>query len=353
MSLDELKRENGTLEQAETEVETEQEEQEETLDNELEDETEVEAVESDEEAETSDEEEEESEEEAESELESWQRTEEGGDRNISLGKHIKVRTKLKDKIHEKDDEISQLRSEIESLKSSGVIQQEVKPSTSKRPSRKDFENEYGELNEDAYDAAVDDWNLERLKAGQQDLSNKEAQERQQRKQQEVVETSVKGHYEAAEKLVSDGMVKADAYQETDKLIRQRLDKEAPGSGDIMADNLIHVINEVAGENSAKIWFKLGRSPKELDNIIESFRDQTTIPKGYAAIAKMSSEISSPKKKRSLAKKPAKQISGDKTATVNAKKMKRKVDEARKRGDIQTVISLKREAKKQGVDVKTL
>ena len=350
LSLKELKVENGTnVEQENEEIETEEVQDVDSL--ELESEAEAEEKEVDE-SESDDDDTEAEDSEA---VEEWLKSEED-ERTLPLDKHIEVRTKLKTKLSEKDEELQTLKQEIESLKY-GFSKQPVNAEL-KRPSRADFADEYDEVDQDAYDQAVDDWNLKRFEQSQSVNQNKALQEQQQEQQQQALEESVNKHYESATKLVKDGLVKAEAYQEADQAIVGRLNNELAGDGSrghgrLMADHLANIVRQVAGDSSAKLWFKLGRNPNQLEKLVTAFRDPLTHAQGYAEIAKMSAEVKAPNKKRSLARPPAKQISGDKNASPSESSLKRKIKKARESGDLQSVISLKRQAKKQGVNVKDI
>lgn len=348
MSLDELKAQNAAAEQAELEAEAADTEE---VENEVDDvEAEEQTSEEDDlqEDEDDDDSDDDSEEDSDGEeLEDWMK---GSDeRAVPLSEHIELRQKLKHQRNDAEerskaleDELERLRQENEKLKAGGVTQQ----SEPTPPNLKDFEDDYGDINYQAFNEANAKYTQDlvdyRLESKTSTSSKTQAEEAQTAE----LESVVNSHYERAEKLVKDGLVSADSYSKADKKIVETLESKLPGKGRLGADYMIQQISKVS-DNPEKLWFKLGVDENLLGQVLDDFSKGES--EGIIHLMKVDKEISKPKKIRSKAPAPAKEVKGNASVKSSAALAKR-YKSAHKKGNSQEAFNIRREAKHNGIDV---
>lgn len=360
LSLEELKRQNAEAEAATQQAQDESDNATDELE-EVEEQVEDEAGELEQESDDEPEEDgdltegQEEDEDGEGELESWMSEDDNSHdgQGVPVKAHVKMKHKLKGKLEDVKDENYELRQRIAQLEQ-GIAPQAPQASqpqvnTPARPKRSDFEDEYGILDEDKYDAAVDDWSIKRFQSVQEQQFTETQQTQAQKASLEKQNKAVDTHYERGAELVNAGKVKAETFQKADTNIRRRLEGELPGQGDKAADALIAQISAIAGEKSALVAFKIGAKPEELERVLAGFKEDQAGVGGMREIARIAASIESPVKKKSRAVPPTKQIKGDKGGTPTEAAFKKKVQAARSKGNTQQVISLKREARKNGIN----
>lgn len=283
--------------------------------------------------------------ETETDVESWmkedgQTSEDSGD-SVPLATLVKTRNKLKGKLHEKDNEIEQLRAELQQLKA-GVPAPVVTP---KAPPRlEDFDYDDAKYAQ-AQAQYVADLVSQNLSAHTQKSANETAQKEAQRK----IEESLDGHYERAAKLIESAKITAEQYQAADTRFRQAIDQVRPGQGDKIADFLLANL----GEGSEKVGFHLGVNQEARAQLQSKLLSD---PSGIAAAVWLGAklkELSPPKQLRSNAPKPAAKLQADESTADSLRSLKSDIAKARKSGDYQKVIDLKFDAKRKGVDVSKL
>lgn len=343
MSLSELKAQNGgeseTVKevvepQVEVDAETEEVsevEETETLDQEVEDES-------------SDDEE------LEAEVEEWMKG--SDDRTIPLGEHIEVRQSLKTDLRNERKEKSELEKKVEELEarlqsqSKGVVSppsQELKA-----PDVKEYMNEYDEVDWAKFNQDNNKYLHDMVQ--QQLQGNAQSQQEQvaQAQRQEQAKKVIDDHYNRAQKLVTDGVVKAKDYSEADLSIVNRFEQLMPGKGRSLADELVNHLSTVSDEPE-KVWYKLGRDANLLNEVIQAYQADPSGVQGVAKLARISSQYSKPVARKSNAPKPTKQIKGNQSSSSDAAKLARKYKDAQKKGDFSASFKAKREAKKAGID----
>ena len=285
------------------------------------------------------------------EIESWMQTEEANSDDDQKGgfkpnhEAARTRKRLKAKLNKKDNELDTMRAELEQLRSGRV---EHKPAAlPARPKREDFD-----YDDDAYDAAVDEWNDKKLDARLSSHTQKSAETQQQETANNArvkqVETSLNGHYGRVDKLVSEGKFSQDAFDTAETTVRSAMERIHPGQGDTVTDNLITTLNSI-GEGSEKVMYQLGVNPSKL---LELQNKIASDPSGFTAMAYLGSlqaQVSTPTRKRSAAPQPGARVEGEGGAKGQAGAMQKAYDKAGKSGDIQMRISTKRKAKAQGID----
>tara|TARA_R100000544_G_scaffold17462_2_gene8347 strand:- start:578 stop:1633 length:1056 start_codon:yes stop_codon:yes gene_type:complete len=293
--------------------------------------------------------------EQETELESWQLTEDteaseseeksGFVPNQEAAKRRKQAKALKGQLKEKDSELDELRKQVEELKS-GIAppaQQEIKPLV--RPTREQFD-----YDDDAYDAAIDAYYdakvKQNLEVHSQSVSQQAQQEAAQKKAVETQQKALDNHYDRAAALVSDGKVTEESFRNADTVVRQSLDMLQPGNGDMLTNALISTLN-ATGEGSEKVMYMLGNNPVKMQELQNKLM---TDPSGLAASAylgQLQAQVQTPGKRRSQTPKPASKVDGEGGGSGAEGQLKKKYD---KSDDLQTRITLKREAKNKGIDV---
>lgn len=334
LSLKELKEENAKKEADKVEVTESEQTEEVTTATTEEVETEAAEVESDD----------------ETEVESWMQTEEANSDDDQKGgfkpnhEAAKTRKRLKAKLNEKDDELESMREELERLRA-GKTEQPATNQLPPRPKREDFD-----YDDDAYDAAVDDWNDKKLDARLSTHTQKSVENQQQEAQQKAhnqrMESNLNGHYSRVDKLVGSGKVSQDSYDAAETNVRNAMERIHLGAGDKVSDNLINTLNNI-GEGSEKVMYQLGVNPSKLAELESKIAAD---PSGFTAVAylgALQAKVSEPTRRRSQAPKPGSKVEGESGASGKAGSMQKAYNKAG--DDIQSRINLKRQAKAQGID----
>lgn len=331
-TLDELKAENAAAELTETETETETTP---IVEEEVEEEVETEGAgtETDDLGEDNQEE----------VLEPWMQTESETSETVPVSVLAKTRSKLKAKVSERDDEISKLRQELEQLKNgSAQPQKAVSNELPPRPTREQFD-----WDDDAYDQAVDEWQLKQFEAIQQSKQQESNVAKQQQEVQDRINQATESHYQRAEKLVESGVISSDAYLKADTAVRKSLDDLYQGQGDQVTDAMIMQLNSL-GEGSEKVMYYLGQNPSALKTLKEKLQSDPTSMQAMLYLGTLQSKVTSaPTKKTTSAPKPGTQLSGSKSTRVNS--AQKKYQAAHKSGNTQLAFNIKREARQAGVD----
>lgn len=287
----------------------------------------------------------------ETEIESWMQTDEatsdesGFVPNHEAAKRRKQAKALRSQLGEKDDEIEQLKRQVEQLSTGQVAPQPQAETLPPRPTREQFD-----FDDDAYDKAVDEWNDKKLdmKLNSFNQSNEQKQQEEAQKQQlqeaqAKVNKAVDSHYERAGELVSSGKVEFEKYQQADQNVRMAMDKVFQGQGDALTDQLISKL----GEGSEKILFSLGVNNAKLAELQSRMINDPSGIEAAIYLGELKTQLKAPEKRRSQARKPAKHPDGDVQTSDSHSKLQKQYN---KMNDIQERISFKRKAKADGVDV---
>lgn len=327
-SLSELKAENAAAEESEVDnevVEEAAEEETETLELE--------------ESETQEVEETREEDETEEVVEDWLK-----DDNVEpmfKSSDIKAaKTKLKAKLERKhNEETESLKSEIEELKRQ--MQAPVQTAQPKpRPKYSDFDTD------EDYEQALDDWYESKIEAKLQGRDQRSAQESKAREYKQKLVKSVDEHYDRAEKLLQDHSINADVYRQSDENVRRMVESVIPEKGDAVVDQLISNL----GEGSEKVMFYVGRNQNALNELQLALSNDKTGISAAMLLGSMKQRIAMPNKRQSQAPKPATQLKGDESAGKSAKSFKQSYMAAHKSKDPAKAFSIRRQAKKAGIDV---
>lgn len=338
LSLEQLKAKNAE-ETAETEIQPAKDK---PVEEYVEEETETEAVEVETESTAGDEQEE------EAKTESWMQSGEeatpesndtGWKPNSTYAAKRKKFKDLRGQLEEKDDELETLRQENAQLK-------QGKPAEVAQPKPMPT-MEGSDYDESKYQAAMQEWMQSAVQEQARNVitstQTETEQQRQVQAQQQAVETALNSHYEAAGKLVESGKITAQSFQNADRAVRNAVDQIFPGGGDQITDRLFSTLTMV-GEGSEKVMYQLGVNPSAMQKLQTLL---TNDPSGVAAsvyLGQLQSGITSPTNRKSNAPRPAKQVNGDTTAKQSA--LQKQYEKA---ADPQTRITVKRQAKSQGID----
>lgn len=272
--------------------------------------------------------------------EAWMQTddESGGnddDKQFTSGDVAAAKRKLKAKVGEQDDEIGQLRKEIDELKSGSVKPVLDTP----RPRRAEFEN--ADDPEEAFIYALDDWRAKQSKTV--DSRREKAQS-----DKAAIDKQVDRHYEDASKLVKEHEINPEVYRKADETFRKAIEVVSKGNGDLIADFLISHL----GEGSEKTVFNVGLNKSKILLLQEALRSDSTGIKAGMYLATVQAQVTMPKNNGRQAPAPGTQIHGDKPkkGSALARKLLKQRKAAQKEGNAQAAYDVKKEAKKQGVDV---
>ena len=282
----------------------------------------------------------------EAEVESWMQADDktpADSETVPLSALTKMRGKLKDKIHERDGELEQLRSEIEALKS-GSRQQPQQQRTVARPTREQFD-----FDDDKYDAAMDAWYDAKMDSKLASAGSSTAQKEAAMNAQKAVDSAVDAHYQRAAKLATESGITPEVYQNSDLAVRQTIESVMPKMGDSITDALISRL----GIGSEKVLYFIGRNQAAQEKLRASL---VSDPSGISAalyLGELKSTVATPKKRVSQAPRPGSDINGDVNGTGGDKKAKEAKAlylKAHKSGSPQAAYNAKKSAKANGIDV---
>lgn len=270
------------------------------------------------------------------EVEAWQAEDEpaskGGDKHkdLTYDDFAKMRTKLKARISEKDEEMERLKAEVQALKQGT---QRPAQDVGKVPTL-----EGHDYDEAKYAAAMQAWVISQVSnvTKAQDTQSKQAQ------QQQALQSQVESHYQRAAKLVKEFTIEPDLYQSADQSFRQTVDAAFPGHGDAMTDMLIARL----GEGSEKLVYSVGRNATKREVLKAKLLED---PSGLSAsvyLGGILKEVSTPVKKSTKAPAPAARAEGGESASSDTSNFKRKYEKA---SDPQSRFDIRRAAKKAGLD----
>lgn len=283
---------------------------------------------------------------AEEALETWMQTESESDETVvPVSVLAKVRGKLKGTVREQGSEIEELKAEIERLKNPQQPTQQ--PQTNQTPPRPTLEQ--FDYDNEAYDAAIDEWQLKRFQAIQANEQQQSKVSQQQEAQLKQIEQATNSHYERAQKLVETGVISADAYNQADTAVRTAFEHVFPNQGDSVTDAVISQLNSL-GDGSEKVMFHLGRNPTALNELKSRLTSDPTGMQAMAYLGTLHAKATlAPTKKVSQAPKPATQLRGEENTSSAATPLRKKYRAAHKSGNPQDAFNIKREARMKGFD----
>lgn len=244
-----------------------------------------------------------------------------------------IRRKWKSKLKESDEENKRLEARIAELESG-----ESKTPELKRPNPDDFE-EHAD-----YQEALVDYKFQVRQAKQDSETAARKREEERNTQQKRIEKSVNDHYTRAAQLAEKSGIKPETYQAADLRVRQTIDAVYPDGGDAITDALIANL----GEGSEKVMYHLGVNPSKLQALREKFEQDNTGLSVAAYLGSLKAELDLPAKRKTAAPTPTPEVKGD-GSTQSETALKKKYQEAHKKGNTQAAFDLKRQAKAKGIN----
>lgn len=261
------------------------------------------------------------------------------DGTVPASTHIGMKQKLKGRLSEKEDKIANLEREIEQLKA-GRAAPAAQTQTLVRPKQEDFDSD------EEYYAALERYDDKRLEERFNRLKTQDSQNTQAKTVQEKVSKAVDDHYNRAATLVSESGIDPDLYRQADENFRAAIERIIPGKGDIIADHLISIM----GKGSEKVGFYVGNNKAAMNEFKALLAEDNSGLKASLFLgAQKQRLINSSTGKRSSAPPPAPEINvGFKPS--DSSRAKKEYDSAHKKGDGSSAFTIRRQAKKAGIDV---
>ena len=263
---------------------------------------------------------------------------------VPVGAHVAMRRELKGQLSERNSEIEQLRQEVQNLKTgqATVAPPPVATNAAPMPKAEDF---YDQADPDAaYAGAMQRWIdkgvEQRLQA---QLTNYQQQQTQQQQDTQLSQ-ALDQHYDRAAQIVTEGLLTAEEYQNSDRYLRQSVESIAPGNGDAFVDALLGRL----GEGSEKVVVSLARNPTYMARFQQSLKDD---PSGIAAagfLGELRGKFNGAGIRVSQAPRPGTQLQGD--VSANGTSARRQYKAAHKSGNRQKAFDIYSAAKRKGVDV---
>lgn len=260
---------------------------------------------------------------------------------VPLAKHVELKHKLKARLSEKDDEVAQLKAELEQLRAGGVMNQQQQPAPMKFPKLSDFdydEDKYAEAvnkySSDFFEAKLNSHNSSNQAKQQQELVNKQKQ------------AALEQHYERAESLVKANKMSAETYSNAELKFRQGL-HQITGNGDQIADEIIARL----GEGSAKVVAHFGVNDSAMANLKDMLQSDPTGLKAAVYLGQLEAKFSGiATNKLSKAPAPDSEVKASAPAGAATLESMRKAYQAASRaGDTQKAFDLKRKAKASNIN----
>lgn len=266
---------------------------------------------------------------------------EGGD-NVPLAVHLDKKNKLKGQISERNDEIEQLKAEVESLRNKQTPQ---KPESLKMPTLEEHDHD-----EDRYQEAMAKWSQDVAEQTFGSIAQTEEQKRKAQAEVERVQADVKANYERAQKLINENSIKPEVYQEADRAVRGAVENAFPNAGDKTVDALISLV----GDGSEKVMFYLGRNQAALNQFQSLLINDPSGLRASVFLGSLKEKVNGTVRKRSQAPAPAPDAqggTGGADVVVDEPSMMKKYNKLMGEGKNGEAFKILRSGRKAGFDVK--
>ena len=252
-----------------------------------------------------------------------------------------AKTKLRAKLERKhNEETESLKAEIEELKQKVSQPAATVKAAPSRPKYDDFDTD------EAYEKALDEYYEQKIESKLTGRDERIAQESKVRELQQKVVQSVDQHYERAEKLLTQHGIDPDVYRQADENVRRMADNVMKGKGDQVIDQLI---SRLGGE-SEKVFYYVGKNINALNELQSALVSDPSGLEAAMLLGQMKAKVSMPEKRQSKAPKPPTQLNGDESSASSTSGYRKKYLAAHKSKDAAKAFTIRREAKKAGVDV---
>ncbi len=275
----------------------------------------------------------------------WQK----GDDDKSEKKHTdgdigRAKYKLKGKLDKKHTaEMDVLNNRIKELESGSVVSTQ----TITKPRRADYLE--SEDPDEAYLDALSEYNTKVNVAEVTATAQANELATQRAVSTAKINDDVDYHYNRAEKLVEASGISEEKYNAADHRVRAMLEGLYPGAGDSLTDAFISKI----GKGSEKVMYHLGINDEKLKHYETLLRNDQTGIDAAIWLGGLNKELSTPKKRVTNAPKPTAKMSGDKAVNSTVKSIHGEYDKASKSGDLQAMFNARRAAKAAGVSQKDI
>ena len=279
----------------------------------------------------------EGEEEEKAELEPWQVADDELD-DVPAKTHLAIKSKLKGRLSERDDEISELRKKIESL----TPQKPAPTAPPKRPRAEDFDTD------EEYETALDKYQYDLTQSVVSQVQSTTQQSDQIRQAQAKLKDNVNNHYVRAETLVKDSGISPEVFKKSDETLRGAIEAVIPKGGNATVDHAISLL----GEGSEKVMYYLGVNKAARNEFVTLLAKDKSGFEAAVFLGQQKERLTNPQKRKTQAPPPAKRVNGDESGTATGSALKRKYEAAHKKGDIQAAYNFKKQAKSGGVNVST-
>lgn len=258
---------------------------------------------------------------------------------VPLAKHVELKHKLKARLSEKDDEVAQLKAELEQLRAVGVMNQQQQPAPIKVPKLSEYD-----YDEDKYAEAMADYSAKLVDAKLNSFSSNNQAQQQRELVNKQKQAALEQHYERAESLVKANKMSAETYSSAELNFRQGL-HQVTGNGDQVADEIIARL----GDGSAKVIAHLGVNGSAMATLKDMLQNDPTGLKAAVYLGQLEAKFSGiAGNKLSKAPAPDSEVKASApTGSATLDNMRKAYQAASRTGDVQKAFDLRRKAKASG------
>ncbi len=253
-----------------------------------------------------------------------------------------VRRKWQGRARAAEGEAAELRKKVEELEKKLTTPVQT-PTTAIAPTPK--RDAY--KSDEEYLAALTEYQVRMLADRQKSESAAAERTRAQQEELSRIEQAVDEHYVRVDKLAQKSGIKPETYQAAELKVRNVVEANAPrkGKGDLITDFLISSM----GEGSEKVIYNLGVNDARRNHLTKLLKEDPTFVKAAVYLGELKTQLTAPVKKASGAPPPIDDVQGDRSGKTPGGDLKRKYDDAHKKGDIQAALGIKRQAKGLKID----
>jgi hypothetical protein len=252
-----------------------------------------------------------------------------------------LREKYQGKLSKEREEKEELRLKLEELERKiAAPAQSLPANIGQEPQREQYNNDAEWIR------ALTTYNAQVIHG--QTAAQIQADEQKRKREELASKTRVQtdAHYGRVAELAKKSNISADVAQSADLKVRNAVDAVFKGAGDTIVDTLISSL----GAGSEKVILHLGLKTSKLNELVRLFQDDPSGIKASAYLGTLKAELNAPTRKETKAPDPIDKIQGDKNSGLGMSgELRKKVADARRKGDISGVIKLKQEAKALKLD----
>lgn len=267
------------------------------------------------------------------ELEPWEITGEEEDAE-KPEKTLKQKKAWKREKAAVNEELEKTKAELEALRTKANTQASTEL---KRPDRDDYEDD------DQYEEDYAQYLLDKVES-------KKAASKIDEKNKALIDKRNQGiaiHNERVSDFVEEKKINPDVYAAAESTFISAIDDYFPGQGEMIADDFLSKL----GEGSEKIPFFLGRNAAKRAEFQALLKEDPTGIKAAMFLGDQNRKLrgATTGKIKSKAPKPAATATGNKNVVVGSateKGLKKKYDDAHRKGQGSVAMKIKREAKKE-------